>query len=142
MIQPIVTDKDQLSIKSEDATREDASVIADLLDTFEEHADECICMAANMIGVHKRIIVILDTHSEDAATKVMVNPVVIDRKQPYFAEEECISRQEGKARGAKRYKRIRVRYLDENFEEHTEAFRELDAQMVQHCIDHCNGVYI
>ncbi len=139
MIQQIVTDENALQVKSEKATPEDAQVIQDLLDTFEEHADECVCMAANMIGVNKRIIVITDITGE---AKVMVNPLIVDKKQAYFAEEGCICRPDGKERGAKRYKRIKVRYWDADFQEHTESFQGFMAQCVQHSVDHCNGVLI
>ena len=139
MIQEIVTDEAALQVKSEKATPEDAQVIQDLLDTFEEHADECVCMAANMIGANKRIIAITDLTGE---AKVMVNPLIIDKKKAYFTTEGCISRPDGKERGAKRYERIKVRYLDENFEEHTDTFTGFVAECVQHCVDHCNGVLI
>lgn len=138
MIAEIVTDKEQLSVKSEPATPEDAQVIQDLLDTFAAHEDECVCMAANMIGQPKRIIVIA---TEDGPY-LMVNPVITARKQPWFAQEECLCRPGAKARGAKRYKRIKVTFQDASFEEHTGTFTDYGAQMVQHCIDHCDGIVI
>ena len=139
MIQPLVTDKEQLCIKSDKATPDDAQVIQDLLDTFEEHADECTCMAANMIGAHKRIIVITGL---DGQAQVMVNPKIVDKKKAYFAKEGCICRPNGNDRGAKRYQRIKVTYQDADFEEHTETFQGFFAENVQHAVDHCNGIYI
>lgn len=139
VIQPIVTDEEKLTMKAEKATPEDAGVIQDLLDTFTEHSDECVCMAANMIGVNKRIIVIADALE---GTKVMVNPMIVDKKQAYFAQEGCLSRPDSPDRGAKRFKRIRVNYLDADFEEHTDNFQGFGAQIIQHAVDHCNGVHI
>lgn len=139
MIQPIVTDKDRLSVKSEKATPEDAQVIQDLLDTFEEHGGECSCMAANMIGVNKRVIVITDPAGE---AMVMVNPLIVDKKKAHFAKEGCICRPNGNDHGAKRYQRIKVRWQDADFEEHTATFQGFFAQCIQHCVDHCNGIYI
>lgn len=139
MVKDIVTDKELLSVKCEKATPEDAQVITDLLDTFEEHADECVCMAANMIGQTKRIIAVADA---EEGTRLMVNPVIVDRKQPYFAQEGCLTRPDGSERGAKRYKRIKVRYLDADFAEHEHVFQGYAAQIVQHAVDHCNGVLV
>ena len=138
MVRDIVCDPEALSVASEDATQDDAGVIEDLLDTFGAHAEECVCMAANMIGVRKRIIVI----ATPDGPQVMVNPVITQTKQAFFAEEECLSRPGARARGAKRFKRIRVRWLDADFAECEGSFSEYEAQMIQHCIDHCNGVVI
>lgn len=138
MVKDIVTDKELLSQKCEKATPEDAQVFQDLVDTFEEHQDECVCMAANMIGYLKRVIVI----ASEEGPKLMVNPAVIDKKQAYFAQEECLSRPDGKPRGAKRYKRVKVKYVDADFAEHEEVLDEFSSQCVLHCVDHCNGVVI
>ena len=138
MVRDIVTDAEVLAQKSEDATEEDAAVIGDLLDTYAEHEAECVCMAANMIGEAKRIIVI----ATPEGPLVMVNPVITQTKQAWFAEEECISRPGARARGAKRFKRIRVTWLDADFAEHEGSFSDYEAQMIQHCVDHCNGVVI
>lgn len=139
MVKDLITDKELLSVKCEKATPKDAEVVQDLIDTLEEHSDECVCLAANMIGQTKRIGVIADAVE---GAKVLVNPIVIDRKQPYFAQEGCLTRPDGSEHGAKRYKRIKVRYLDAGFQEHEEVFQGFAAQMVLHIVDHCNGVLI
>ena len=136
MIKDIVTDKEQLKIKSEKATPEDKDVIQDLLDTFEKHSETAVCLAANQIGAQKRIIVINNL----GTTQVMVNPMITDKKKPYLTQEECCSLKG--VRKCKRFKRIAVEYLDESFEKHEETFTGYIAEVIQHGVDHCNGILI
>ena len=136
MIRPIMKNEFFLQQQSEDATPLDAPIARDLLDTLALHAHECVGMAANMIGQRKRIIVFMDGETPRA----MMNPEIIAAKGPYETEEGCLSL-DGR-RPAKRFRTIRVRYRDLAFEEHTETFEEFSAQIIQHEIDHCNGVVI
>ncbi len=136
MIRPIMKNEFFLQQPSEDATPLDAPIARDLLDTLALHAHECVGMAANMIGQRKRIIVFMDGETPRA----MMNPEIIAAKGPYETEEGCLSL-DGR-RPAKRFRAIRVRYRDLAFEERTETFEEFSAQIIQHEIDHCNGVVI
>lgn len=136
MVRDIIHDTDILSQKSEKATEDDAGIVQDLLDTFEANADTAVCLAANQIGELKRIIVVNDA----GTTRVMVNPMIIDKKQPYFPTEECLSIEGQKT--VRRYKRIKVRYLDADFKLHTDKFDEYVAEVIQHAVDHCNGVLV
>lgn len=136
MIRPIVTSPIALRIPSVDAGPEDAAVGQDLLDTLAAHADSCVGMAANMIGQRKRIIVV----SDSGRTLLMYNPRIIERANPYRAEEGCLSLPG--TRGAERWRRIRVSYLDDTFRPVTHAFTGDTAQIIQHEVDHCDGVLI
>lgn len=136
MIRPIVTSPLMLRMPSVDATSDDASIGQDLLDTLAAHAHECVGMAANMIGQRKRVIVVQD----GPRVRLMYNPVIVDRANEYQTEEGCLSL--SGTRPAVRWRRIRVSYLDENFAPHTESFTGYTAQIIQHEIDHCNGVLI
>lgn len=137
MIREIVTDNFQLSQKSIPATIDDLDVAEDLLDTIKEHEQGCVGMAANMIGVNKSIIVIND----DGNYLVMINPKIIKTSgRLYETEEGCLSHQ-GKKK-TKRYERIKVDYLDESFKRKIKTFENFTAQIIQHEIDHCNGILI
>lgn len=136
MIRPIVTSPIMLRMPSVDATPEDAHVGQDLLDTLAAHAHECVGMAANMIGVRKRIIVVQD----GSHALLMYNPVVLERTNEYQTEEGCLSLPG--TRPTTRWRRIRVSYLDESFHPVTKTFADYTAQIIQHEIDHCNGVLI
>ena len=136
MIRPIVKSPVLLAMPSADATPADAAVGQDLLDTLAAHAHECVGLAANMIGVRKRIVV-----AECASgAQLMYNPEIIEASGEYRTEESCLSL-EG-VRSCTRYRRIRVAYLDEAFRSREKTFTGFDAQIVQHEIDHCNGVVI
>ena len=136
MERPIMKDPIFLAQKSAPATAEDLPAAQDLLDTLIAHRDGCVGMAANMIGVSKRIIVF----DNDGAYMTMFNPEIIKYAEPYEAEEGCLSL-EGK-RKTKRYRTIKVRYQNERFQVRLQSFSGWPAQIIQHEIDHCNGVLI
>ena len=133
MIRSIVKMPVLLSAPSVDATPLDAAVGQDLLDT---HAHECVGLAANMIGVRKRIIVAACA----GGAVLMYNPEIIEASGEYQTEESCLSL-EG-TRPCTRFKRIKVAYLDASFAPREKSFSGFEAQIVQHEIDHCNGVVI
>lgn len=137
MIRKIVTDKFQLAQKSTPATEADLLVVQDLLDTIKAHEDGCVGMAANMIGVNKNIIVIND----DGKYLIMINPEIIKTMgRLYETEEGCLSHVGVKR--TKRYEKIKVAYYDENFKKKIKTFSNYSAQIIQHEIDHCNGILI
>ena len=136
MIRPIVTSPIMLRMLSADATPEDAAIGQDLLDTLAAHTHECVGMAANMIGQRKRIIVVQD----GPRARLMYNPVIVERANEYQAEEGCLSLPG--TRPATRWRRIRVSHLDEGFAPRTETFTGYTAQIIQHEVDHCDGVLI
>lgn len=136
MIRPIVKMPVLLSTPSVDAMPLDAAVGQDLLDTFAAHAHECVGLAANMIGVRKRIIVAACA----GGAVLMYNPEIIEASGEYQTEESCLSL-EG-VRPCARYKRIKVAYLDASFAPCEKSFSGFEAQIIQHEIDHCNGVVI
>ena len=136
MIQPVNKDPLSLARKSTDATREDISVGQDLLDTLRAHEQECVGMAANMIGVHKRIIAV----NADGQLLLMFNPEILRKSGRYQTEEGCLSL-DG-VRQTERFHSIKVRYLDTTFSVRIKTFTGWTAQIIQHEIDHCNGVLI
>ena len=136
MIQPIMKDPIFLAQKSVPATKEDLQVAQDLLDTLTAHKDGCVGMAANMIGVSKRII----AFDNEGKYMVMFNPEIVKRTEPYEAEEGCLSLTG--TRTAKRYRSIKVQYQNEQFQTRFKTFTGWTAQIIQHEIDHCNGVLI
>ena len=136
MIRNIVKDVLFLEQKSGSATKEDVEVINDLIDTLRENLDHCVGMAANMIGVKKRILVF----SVGNIIVPMVNPVILKKENPYEAEESCLSL-EG-FRKTTRYETIEVEYLDKNFKKHKQTFTGFTAQIIQHEVDHFEGIII
>lgn len=136
MIQPIVHDPLLLGMQSEPATEADRQVMADLLDTLRAHLDHCVGMAANMIGVRKRIIVFCNGPFQ----MVMVNPQILTKSDPYEAEEGCLSLPG--VRRTRRFRQITVRYQDMSFRQRTGTFDGFTAQIIQHEIDHCDGILI
>ena len=136
MIKPIMKDPIFLAQKSAPATVLDLPVAQDLRDTLAAHRDGCIGMAANMIGVAKRIIIFDDNGS----ATVMFNPEIVKCSGPYEAEEGCLSLPV--TRKAKRYRSIKVQYRNEKFETRLKTYTGFTAQIIQHEIDHCNGVLI
>ena len=136
MIQPIMKDPIFLAQKSVPATKEDLPVAQDLLDTLIAHKDGCVGMAANMIGVAKRII----AFDNEGKYMVMFNPEIVKRSEPYEAEEGCLSLPG--TRKAKRYRSIKVQYQNDQFQTRFKTFTGWTAQIIQHEIDHCNGVLI
>ena len=136
MIQPIMKDVFFLQQKSEPATEADRQVIEDLLDTLRANAAGCVGMAANMIGVRKRIIVV----NLGLMNMAMVNPEIVSKKRPYAAEEGCLSLIG--TRKTTRYEEIEVAYLDQNFKPQKQKFTGWTAQIIQHEVDHCDGIII
>ena len=136
MERPIMRDPIFLSQKSAPATAEDLPVARDLLDTLIAHRDGCVGMAANMIGVARRIIVF----DNDGTYTVMLNPEIVKAGGPYEAEEGCLSL--AGVRKAKRYRSIKVRYQNEAMQVRLKTFTGVPAQIIQHEIDHCNGILI
>jgi len=136
MVRPIMKDIIFLGQKSEETTREDGAVMLDLRHTLNEHRDSCVGMAANMIGYRKRTIIV----SVGAVDILMNNPVLISKSEPYETEEGCLSL--SGTRNTTRYKNIEVRYQGMFFEEHTEKFSGFVAQVIQHEMDHLEGIII
>ena len=137
MIQPIMHDPLFLAQKSAPATPEGAPVARDLLDTLTAHADGCVGMAANMIGVLKRIIAV---EAEDGGYLVLFNPVILKKSGLYEAEEGCLSL-EG-VRKTKRYQSIKVQYQTMDGKPRIKTFTGWTAQIIQHEIDHCDGILV
>ena len=136
MVREIVRDTFFLQMKSEPATKEDLPTARDLLDTLAAHKDGCVGMAANMIGAAKRIIAFDDC----GRYTVMFNPEIIKFSGAYEAEEGCLSL-DG-TRKTKRYKSIKVRFFNEDFLPRVKTYTGFTAQIIQHEIDHCNGILI
>ena len=136
MIRPIMKDEAFLALPSSPATAADVEIARDLLETLIAHKDGCVGMAANMIGVSKRII----AFENGDEYMVMFNPVIVKKSQPYTTEEGCLSR-EGR-RETKRYKSIKVQYENEAFQPRVKTFTGWTAQIIQHEIDHCEGIII
>ena len=137
MIKQVVHDPILLSIKSEAATAADLQTAQDLLDTLTANKDACVGMAANMIGVCKRIIV-FDNEGE---YMTMFNPEIVKKAEPYDAEEGCLSLLGG-PRPCKRYRTIKVKWQNAQFQTRIKTFSGWPAQIIQHEIDHCDGILI
>ncbi len=137
MIKQIIHDPFFLGQKSEIATKEDIEVAKDLLDTLIANKDACVGMAANMIGIKKRII----AFDNNGNYMIMLNPEIIEKIEEYETEEGCLSLLGG-PRKIKRYKMIKVKYQDGKLKEYIKTFVGWTAQIIQHEIDHCNGVLI
>ena len=136
MVRPIVKDPIFLAQKSAPATAEDLQLAQDLRDTLAAHREECVGMAANMIGAAKQIIVFV----EGGEIETMFNPELADRSGPYEAEEGCLSL--SGTRKAKRYRLIKVRYQNERFQTRLKTYTGTTAQIIQHELDHCAGILI
>ena len=130
-----------LAGKSEAATKEDLPIVRDLLDTLMAHKDSCVGMAANMIGVRKRIIAFLDESGRASTYMVMLNPEIIKKDGAYNTEESCLSLLGG-PRPCKRYKSIKVKYQTLELQTRIKTYTGWTAQIIQHEIDHCNGILI
>ena len=135
-VKQICRDQIFLGQKAEKATEADKQVVVDLMDTLRANLDHCVGMAANMIGVKKAIIVVAAGPFQFA----MINPVISKKSGEFKTEEGCLSL-EG-VRPCTRYKEIEVDYLDENFNPKHSKFTGWTAQIIQHEVDHCNGVII
>ena len=136
MIKKIVRDPLFLAQKSVDATEADRQVVIDLLDTLRANLDGCVGMAANMIGVRKNIIVV----AAELFQFAMINPVITKKSGAFRTEEGCLSLTG--VRPCTRYREIEVDYLDQNFKPQHGKYSGWTAQIIQHEIDHCNGVVI
>lgn len=136
MIRSICKDEAFLSQRAEAATPADLGTAQDLLDTLTDHRDGCVGMAANMIGVNKRIIAFED----EGKYTVMFNPVIVKSSGPYEAEEGCLSLTG--TRKAKRYQSIKVQWQNEKFQTRLKTFTDWTAEIIQHEIDHCEGILI
>lgn len=136
MVRAVVRDTFFLSQKSEPAGRGDDEVVKDLLDTLQANRERCVGMAANMIGVKKRIIVV----STGGVDMAMLNPVIIKKSMPYETEEGCLSL-EG-SRKTTRFETIEVEYRDRSYKRCRQRFKGWTAQIIQHEIDHCDGIVI
>ena len=137
MIKELIHSPEMLSEKAEIATKDDISIANDLLETLISHKDGCVGMAANMIGENKRII----AFDNDGEYMIMFNPEIIKMSDPYETKEGCLSLLGG-PRPCKRYKKIKVRWQNEDFKERIKNFDGFTAQIIQHEIDHCNGILI
>lgn len=136
MIKPIVKDVLFLGEKSEPATKDDMAVVEDLIDTLRANIDGCVGMAANMIGVKKCIIVF----TIGDVIVPMLNPIIVNKENPYVTEESCLSLTG--FRETIRYETIEVEYFDKNFKKQKDVFTGFVAQIIQHEVDHCNGIII
>ena len=136
MIREICKDEAFLAQKAEPAVPADLAVAQDLRDTLAAHREGCVGMAANMIGVNKRII-IFDDQGE---YQVMFNPVIVKRSGPYEAEEGCLSL--SGTRRTKRFETIKVQWRNERFQTRLKTFTGWTAEIIQHEIDHCDGILI
>lgn len=136
MIKEIVRDPIFLQIKSEPASEADLQTARDLLDTLEAHKDGCVGMAANMIGVSKRII----AFDDNGVYTVMLNPEIVKFSGAYAAEEGCLSL--AGTRKTKRFRSVKVSYLNEKMLPRVKTYTGFTAQIIQHEIDHCNGILI
>ena len=136
MVCEICRDEAFLAQKAEPAAAEDLGTARDLLDTLIAHKDGCVGMAANMIGVNKRII----AFENEGEYTVMLNPVIIKESGAYEAEEGCLSLTG--MRKAKRFKSIKVQWQNEKLQTRLKTFTGWTAEIIQHEIDHCEGVLI
>lgn len=136
MVKPIIKDVMFLGQKSEPATADDGQIITDLQDTLKAHRDHCVGMAANMIGYKKRIIIV----SLGLADLIMQNPVIKAKSGKYETEESCLSLT-GR-RKTERYQDIEVEYLDVSFKKQKQKFSGYVAQIIQHEMDHLEGIVI
>ena len=137
MVKELMHDPIFLARKSETATVADLPVAQDLLDTLQANRDSCVGMAANMIGVCKRIIVFDD----EGKLAVMLNPVILKQSDAYEAEECCLSLLGG-PRKTQRYRKIKVQYQNLQMQTRMKTYEGWTAQIIQHEIDHCNGILI
>lgn len=136
MIKLVIKDAFFLNQKSEPATKADMQVVQDLLDTLNANASDCVGMAANMIGVRKRIIAV----NMGFLNVTMINPVIVKKSGEYETEECCLSLIG--VRKTTRYRDIEVEFLNSNWEKQSKKYSGWIAQVIQHEIDHCDGIVI
>lgn len=137
MVKELMHDPILLARKSTQATREDLQTVQDLLDTLAAHRETCVGMAANMIGIFKNII----AFSNQGSDMAMLNPVIVKQEGAYEAMESCLSLLGG-PRKAVRYRKIKVQYQTVELQTRLKTFTDWEAQIIQHEIDHCNGILI
>ena len=137
MVRELIHDPIRLAAKSAEATVEDTGIASDLLDTLRAHSETCVGMAANMIGERKRII----CYTDGKEYVTMFNPEIVKKTEPFETEEGCLSLI-GVLRKCKRYKKLKIKYQTEKFEIRLKTYTGFTAQIIQHEIDHCNGVLI
>ena len=136
MIREICRDETFLAQKATPATADDLATAQDLLDTLTAHKDGCVGMAANMIGVNKRII----AFDNEGTYMVMFNPVIVKQSGPYEAQEGCLSLTG--VRKTKRFQTVKVQWQNEKFQTRLKTFTGWTAEIIQHEIDHCEGILI
>lgn len=136
MIKEITKDEEILKLKAEPATAEDAGIADDLLDTLKSKKDECVGLAANMIGINKAIIVYVN----NGVYGEMFNPVIEDRSGSREVEEGCLSHET--THRVTRYQMIKVRWQDREMKKHSKKFTGWVAQIIQHEMDHLNGILV
>ena len=137
MVRELMHDPIFLARKSEPATKEDLEIARDLLETLAFHKEGCVGMAANMIGVTKRII----AFDNEGTYMVMLNPQILKAEGEYETQEGCLSLLGG-PRPTKRFRKIKVQYQTEQMQTRIKTFTGWTAQIIQHEIDHCNGILI
>lgn len=137
MVRELIHDPILLGRKSVPAEKADLQIAQDLLDTLTSHSDSCVGMAANMIGECKKIIVF----DNEGTYMTMLNPEIIKQSEPYETEEGCLSLLGG-PRKTKRFRKIKVQYQTLDFQTRLKTFTGWTAQIIQHEIDHCNGILI
>ncbi len=137
MVKELIHDPIFLGIKSQEATADDLTIAEDLLDTLKAHHETCVGMAANMIGKTKRII----AFNDEGEYSVMFNPVILKKSVPFDTEESCLSLLGG-AKKCKRYKTIKVQWQTADFKVRIKNFTGFTAQIIQHEVDHCDGILI
>lgn len=136
MIKDIVKDQFFLSQKSSEVSHEDLHIIEDLKDTLTFHREHCVGMAANMIGYQKRMMIVND----EGQFLILINPSLVQKQGSYQTQEGCLSL-EG-VRDTKRYQKIKVDYFDENMKHRIKTFTGYTAQIIQHELDHFEGILI
>ena len=136
MIREICRDETFLAQKAAPATADDLATAQDLLDTLTAHKDGCVGMAANMIGVNKRII----AFDNEGTYMVMFNPVIVRQSGPYEAQEGCLSLTG--VRKTKRFQTVKVQWQNEQFQTRLKTFTGWTAEIIQHELDHCQGILI
>ncbi|MBE5777568.1 MAG: peptide deformylase [Clostridiales bacterium] len=136
MEKPIVQDMVFLAIPSQEATEQDVPLAQDLLDTLEANRARCVGLAANMIGVSKRVI----AFDDQGKSMAMLNPVILEKSGAYEAEEGCLSL--SGVRKTVRYEKIKVAYQNMKMQKKTRTFHGFTAQIIQHEVDHCDGILI
>jgi peptide deformylase len=137
MVRELIHDPVLLGIPSKPAAAADLETARDLLDTLQAHRETCVGMAANMIGIHSRII----AFDNEGTLAVMLNPEILSASGPYDTEEGCLSLLGG-PRKTKRFRKIKVRWQNEQFQTRIKTFTGWTAQIIQHEVDHCNGILI